>query len=79
MRRIVWPDELRPVFGSDGCSRRAFMARIERAEARGTLPARVYISPRRFGWDAAELEAALAKLPRSYAGFAAQLGSASPA
>jgi hypothetical protein len=76
MRRLTFPLEspVREVFahGLDLGSRpgrRALRARLERAEARGLLPARVYVSPRRFGWWADELEAAIARLPRSYAGF----------
>jgi hypothetical protein len=71
MRKLVFPSDpvLREVFGSDDPSGRAYRARLERAERRGTLPRRVYVSPRRFGWDAEELRTALDSLPRTYAGF----------
>ena len=76
MRAIVFPNDpmLTVVFGTDLNrdplkAARAYRARLLRAEERGVLPSRVYVSPRRFGWDRSELEAALAKLPRSYAGF----------
>ena len=76
MRVIVFPDDpmLTAVFGA-GLNRdplkaaRTYRARLLRAEGRGTLPARVYVSPRRFGWDKSELETALSQLPRSYSGF----------
>jgi hypothetical protein len=84
MRLIVFPDDalLRNVFGS-GLHRdprraeRAYRARLLRAQERGVLPPKVYVSPRRFGWDRAELEVALANLPRSYAGFARALATES--
>jgi hypothetical protein len=76
MRRLVFPNdpEIRELFGrglneDPHAAKRAFRARLDRAQASGVLPARVYISPRRFGWDRAELETALAQLPRTYAGF----------
>jgi hypothetical protein len=77
MRSIVFPNDptLREVFGSGLSSdpraaQRAYRARLDRAQATGVLPARVYVSPRRYGWDRGELEAALASLPRAYTGFA---------
>ena len=76
MRAIVFPDDpvLTTVFGTDlnrnpRKASRAYRARLLRAEERGVLPHRVYVSPRRFGWDRGELKAALAKLPRSCSGF----------
>lgn len=76
MRELVFPDDppLRAVFGTGlkadaEAARRAYRARLERAQARGILPRRIYVSPRRYAWDRVELEAALAKLPRSYAEF----------
>jgi hypothetical protein len=77
MRHIVFPNDamLREVYGGGLAedpkrAARAYAARLERAEARGILPRRVYVSPRRYGYDKAELEAALATLPRSYASIA---------
>ena len=79
MRDIVFPSDprVRSVFGvgldEDSLkAARAYRARLARAQHQGVLPERVYVSPRRFGWDKAELDAALAALPRSYAAFHAE-------
>ena len=82
MRTLVFPYDppMRAVFGADLRDpqhdireRRVYRARLERAQERGTLPARVYPSPRLFGWDAVELAAALQALPRTHAGSMARL------
>jgi hypothetical protein len=74
MRNVVFPEDpaLKSIFGYGlSCdaakATRAYRQRLLRAEARGLLPRRLYVSPRRFAWDAEELRAALAALPRSYA------------
>lgn len=68
-RRLVLPDEqtVTAVFGSDGCSKRVLRLRLRRAENRGLLPRRVYLSSQRFGYWADELEAKIAALPSNYA------------
>jgi len=48
-------------------ARRAFVLRLKRAERRGLLPPRIYLSGQRYGWWADALEAALARLPTNYA------------
>lgn len=79
MRTLIFPSDptVRAVFAGglrEGRSKldqkraaRAYKLRLDRAQATGVLPARVYVSPRRFGWYADEFEEAIAKLPRSYA------------
>lgn len=68
-RRLVLPDEqaVVNVFASDGCSKRTLRLRLRRAEKRGLLPPRVYLSSQRFGYWADELEAAISTLPNNYA------------
>ena len=74
-RRLVLPDEqaVVAVFGSDlddpgsKKSKRTLRLRLRRAEKRGLLPPRVYLSSQRFGYWADELEAKIAALPSNYA------------
>lgn len=53
-------------------ARRALRVRVCRAEARGVLPPRAYLSAKRSAWPADELLVALARLPRSLEGLAAR-------
>lgn len=76
MRSLIFPQDeiLRSVFGqglspNERAAHRSYRARSERAIAGGVLPRKVYISPRIYGFDKSELEAALERLPGSYAGF----------
>ena len=66
--RLVAPDDasLRGVFGLGSPSPRAYRARLRRAEKRGLLPPRVYLSCQRFAYRAGELGAALDSLPTSH-------------
>jgi hypothetical protein len=58
--------QLRTVYG--GCENtRAYNMRLKRAERKGLLPKRVFLSSVRFAYRRAELEAALANLPRDHA------------
>lgn len=77
-RRMILPDDARvvEVFGSDGCGKRALRLRLRRAERRGLLPRRVYLSAARFGYWSDELEAAIAKLPSNYTDTLPQEGAA---
>jgi hypothetical protein len=67
-RSLVLPDdpELTRTFGRGAPSKRAFRARLRRAERAGLLPQRRYLSSQRFCYDAAELQAALEQLPTSH-------------
>jgi len=66
--RLVGPDDvaLRGVFGLGDPSLRAYRARLRRAEKRGLLPQRVYLSCQRFAYRSDELRAALDALPTSH-------------
>lgn len=77
-RRLVLPDDpaIARSIGAGAPTKRAQRARLRRAERSGLLPRRVYLSAQRFAYDAAELEAALAALPRAHV---ATLGRASEA
>ena len=74
-RRLVLPDDaaVKAVFGSDDCSKRTLRLRLRRAEKRGLLPPRVYISSQRFGYWADELAAKNAALPSNYAAVAGRV------
>lgn len=67
-RRLVLPDsaEIVNTIGVGSPSKVAMRYRLKRAEKAGILPKRIYLSPQRFAYDADELEAALANLPRDY-------------
>lgn len=68
MVEFVLPGDarLRP-FVEGTTNARARNMRLRRAEARGLLPARRYLSASRFAYVASELEAALANLPTQHA------------
>lgn len=65
---LIPPDDARIVttIGAGAPTKRALRARLRRAERAGILPRRVYLSSQRFAYDAGELEAALARLPRHH-------------
>jgi hypothetical protein len=67
-RRLVLPDDplIARSIGAGAPSKRAQRARLRRAERAGILPRRIYLSSQRWAYDAAELEAALAALPRAH-------------
>lgn len=65
---LVPPDHpaLAETFGAGAPTKRAYRARLRRAEAAGILPKRRYLSSQRFAYDRAELLAALERLPHHH-------------